>query len=190
LRPSPGLAAASAPSAVVDPAVQTANGFSLRGTIEPHELDTHYHFEYGTTTSYGTNVPMPEADAGSGGLYYPTVYVSQPVTGLAPSATYHYRLVATNSDGSATSGDETFATPAASEVPSPPPGQYPNEPGSAYTGNKVVAKKAKVRGKTLLTTTSGHTLYSFTGDKRPGQAKGEGLKDAGTWHLAPGTGTR
>jgi hypothetical protein len=52
-------AAASAPSAVVDPAVQTAGGFSLRGTIEPHELDTHYRFEYGTTTSYGTNVPMP-----------------------------------------------------------------------------------------------------------------------------------
>jgi predicted lipoprotein with Yx(FWY)xxD motif len=30
----------------------------------------------------------------------------------------------------------------------------------------------------------GRPLYTYAGDKKPGQAKGEGLKDAGTWHAA------
>ncbi len=110
-------------------------------------------------------------------------------------------------------------------------------------GSKVVVKKAKVRGKTILTNVGGHTLYSlssethgkfdctkssgclsiwhplkiaggvkptgpvklgtvkrpdggiqvtykglplytFTEDKRPGQIKGQGVKDVGTWHAA------
>ena len=28
----------------------------------------------------------------------------------------------------------------------------------------------------------GRPLYSFVEDKRPGQIKGEGVKDVGTWH--------
>ena len=157
----PALAAAAAPSATVDPAVQIAGGFSLKGTIEPHELDTHYHFEYGTTTSYGTNVPVPDADAGSGGLYYPSVYVSQTVTGLQAGTTYHFRLAASNSAGSATSGDETFTTPAGLEAP-PPPTEYPTESGPTHKGKRVVVKEVKVKGKTTLTTIRGHTLYSLS----------------------------
>jgi predicted lipoprotein with Yx(FWY)xxD motif len=33
-------------------------------------------------------------------------------------------------------------------------------------------------------------LYTFVQDKRPGQAKGEGFKDVGTWHVATTSSTK
>ena len=64
--PGPAAAIINAPPLVIPkPAVQTGGGFELKGSVDPYGLDTHYHFEYGTTTSYGTNVPVPDADAGS-----------------------------------------------------------------------------------------------------------------------------
>ncbi len=113
----PSLAGASGlpPLVQAKPAVQISGGFELKGRIHPYGLDTHYHFEYGPTTSYGTNVPIPEADAGSANEFVP---VSQTVTGLQPSTTYHFRLVASNSAGQNTSEDETFTTPANSNTPS------------------------------------------------------------------------
>jgi phosphodiesterase/alkaline phosphatase D-like protein len=89
----PGTAAAFSYPPTVSPAVQTAEGFELKGTVYDYGGTTTYHFEYGTTTAYGTSVPMPDADA-SAGVFTP---VSQLVTGLAPNTTYHYRLVSTNS---------------------------------------------------------------------------------------------
>jgi hypothetical protein len=29
---------------------------TLRGTVNPNSADTHYYFEYGTTTEYGTDI--------------------------------------------------------------------------------------------------------------------------------------
>jgi hypothetical protein len=114
----PGLSGAVGlpPLIQIKPAVQISGGVELKGRIHPYGLDTHYHFEYGTTTSYGTSVPIPEADAGSANEF---VSVSQIVTGLQPSTTYHFRLVASNSAGpGAPSSDETFTTPANSSAPS------------------------------------------------------------------------
>ena len=118
--PGPAAAIINAPPLVIaKPAVQTAGGFELKGSVDPYGLDTHYHFEYGTTTSYGTNVPVPEADAGSNEGFIP---VSQQVTGLQPGTTYHFRLVASNSAGSNPSKDEAFTTPSGSG--SPPSNQF------------------------------------------------------------------
>jgi predicted lipoprotein with Yx(FWY)xxD motif len=36
----------------------------------------------------------------------------------------------------------------------------------------------------LQVTYRGRPLYTFGGDKKPGQVKGEGLKDIGVWHAA------
>jgi hypothetical protein len=125
-----GLAAAVInlpPLVSVKPAVQTAGGFELRGSIDPYGLDTHYRFEYGTTTSYGTSVPVPDADAGSSEGFVP---VAQQVTGLQPATTYHFRLVATNSAGPRTSGDETFTTPSAPGAP----------PSNQFTVGPMIAR--------------------------------------------------
>jgi hypothetical protein len=126
----PGLATAVInlpPLVNLKPAVQTATGFELRGSVDPYGLDTHYRFEYGTTTSYGTSVPVPDADAGSSEGFVP---VAQQVTGLQPATTYHFRLVATNSAGPRTSEDGTFTTPSAGSGV-PPSNQF--SVGSATT---------------------------------------------------------
>src|SRR5690242_9937177 len=91
------LSAASASAAVYPPrlaaAVRTAEGFELRGVVYDYAGTTTYHFEYGTTTAYGTSVPMPDAEVSSA---YLSSAVAQQVTGLAPDTVYHYRLVSTN----------------------------------------------------------------------------------------------
>jgi hypothetical protein len=77
----------------------------MTGTVTPNLRSTQYHFEYGTTTAYGSSTP--DGDAGAGGAAVP---VSAPATGLTPATTYHYRLVATSADGTAAGADMTFTT--------------------------------------------------------------------------------
>lgn len=98
----------SAPSAEVNAPEATLNGFLLKGAVNPDSLSTTYHFEFGTTTSYGTNLPVPDASVGSGAAAVPVI---QEVTGLLPNTTYHYRIVAGNSEGPGVSGDQAFTTP-------------------------------------------------------------------------------
>jgi len=97
----------SAPSAVVSAPQATATGYELRGAINPDSLATHYHFEYGTTTAYGTSVPIPDEDIGAGDS---AVDVAKEIAGLPANTTYHYRIVATNSEGATASGDQAFTT--------------------------------------------------------------------------------
>ena len=42
----------------------------------------------------------------------------------------------------------------------------------------------KWRHSGIQVTYKGLPLYTFTEDKRPGQIKGQGVKDVGTWHAA------
>jgi hypothetical protein len=78
----------------------------LHGLVNPEGLETKYHFEYGTTTSYGSNTS--EASAGAGVKNVP---VEQLAKGLQAYSTYHYRLVATNSTGTTYGQDQEFVTP-------------------------------------------------------------------------------
>jgi hypothetical protein len=88
-------------------------GATLNGTVNPEFSATTYHFEYGTTTSYGSRAPAADAAAGSDSTDHP---VSLAVTGLAPGTTYHYRVVATNVDGTTNGADMTFTTRSAPSV--------------------------------------------------------------------------
>ena len=71
--------------------------------------DTNYRFEYGPSTAYGTSVPVPDGDAGSGTA---DVAVNAPIEGLSPGTTYHYRVVAVNSLGTVDGADRVFKTQA------------------------------------------------------------------------------
>jgi hypothetical protein len=78
---------------------------TLHGQLNPNARSTHYHFEYGTTTSYGTSTATKTQ---AGGVS--AVTVSAAVGSLTPATTYHYRLVATNADGTTRGHDRTFTT--------------------------------------------------------------------------------
>jgi hypothetical protein len=78
---------------------------TLNGVVNPNGATTKYYFEYGTTTSYGTK--SAEVSAGSG-----TTNLEESLSGIAlnPETTYHFRIVATNSNGTSDGEDATFKT--------------------------------------------------------------------------------
>jgi multidrug efflux pump subunit AcrA (membrane-fusion protein) len=86
----------------------TATGATLSGTVSPQGANTSYHFEYGLTSSLGDRTATKSAGASSS-----QVSVSTDVTGLEPGKTYHFRLVASNLNGTAIGAQETMDTPAA-----------------------------------------------------------------------------
>jgi hypothetical protein len=78
---------------------------TLVGAINANGSATTYRFEYGPTDSYGSAVPIPDGDAGSG---TEAVDVGQVIAGLSSGTRYHYRIVATNEFGTSYGGDRSF----------------------------------------------------------------------------------
>src|SRR5207302_9484389 len=75
----------------------------------PKGQATTDHFDYGVTSSYGSQSPVPDASAGSSSSDQSE---SATLAGLSAS-TYHYRIVATNSSGTTYGAGQTFSTPSA-----------------------------------------------------------------------------
>ena len=105
----------------------------LNGTVEPKGLATKYHFQYGTTTSYGSSTS--EASAGEGTSPVP---VSANISGLTAGVTYHFRVVATNSLGTNYGEDVSFTTGAPTLQPAKGGGAFPV--AFTATGGKTVWK--------------------------------------------------
>ena len=105
------LAAAVATTGAADSI--TTSSATVTGTVNPGGAQTSYHFEYGTSASYGLTTTTGDAGAGSS-----PVSVSNGLTGLTPDTTYHYRLVAGNAGGSSQGADRTFRTAAGPRAPS------------------------------------------------------------------------
>jgi PQQ-like domain len=86
----------------------TPNSLTLNATVNPNGTEvSDCHFEYGTTTLYGSSAPCTTLP-GSGNS---AVAVAAPVGSLASNTTYHFRIVAANPGGTSYGVDETFATP-------------------------------------------------------------------------------
>lgn len=100
---------AVAPDATTQPAEDVATTHaSLQGFIDAHNAPTTYWFEWGTTTAYGHSEPAGQnGDAGSDNLLEA---FANPIYGLRPGTTYHYRLVARNVAGTMTGADQSFTT--------------------------------------------------------------------------------
>jgi phosphodiesterase/alkaline phosphatase D-like protein len=83
-------------------------GATLHGSFDPKGDDTHYFFEWGTDTSYGNvSAVAPGLDAGSTSGNKAVEFALE---GLSAFATYHYRVVASNSLGTSHGLDMTFTT--------------------------------------------------------------------------------
>lgn len=81
----------------------TSTSATLNGTVNPKGEAATYYFEYGTDTNYGSTTSSAIAGSGSS-----AISVSAAVLELALDTTYHYRLVATNSEGTSYGEDKTF----------------------------------------------------------------------------------
>src|SRR6266545_4680721 len=105
-------AAASAPSATTGPV--TAVGpttATVSGSVNPNGTATTWYVEYGTSTSYGSKTSS--AGAGSGTS---SISVSATLTGLKVGTSYHYRVVATNTAGTARGADGVLGTSSAPQA--------------------------------------------------------------------------
>jgi len=84
----------------------TPTSASISGTVDPEGIQTSYAFEVGTDTGYSGAKLYGDAGSGEG---------AEPITvaleDLAPGTTYHYRLTASNADGTSYGQDMTFTTP-------------------------------------------------------------------------------
>jgi len=108
-------ASSATPTAMTgDATTVSQNQATLNGTVNPNGTQTNYVFQYGTTTAYGRTSSTASAGAGTA-----PVAASRNVTGLAPGTTYHYRIVATNTQKKQDVGlDRTFTTQPAPPAPS------------------------------------------------------------------------
>jgi hypothetical protein len=100
------LSATGPPVVITNPATNVASSSAtLNGSVDPHGLTTTVHFQYGTTTSYGSIT----ANQGKTGNTYQNVAAN--ISGLTTHTTYHFRIVATNNGGTRLGSDRIFTTP-------------------------------------------------------------------------------
>jgi len=92
----------------------TSTGATVNGTVNPNGQATTYAFQWGLTTNYGNEAPLPPASAGAGSTDVP---VSLALGGLASGTTYHFRVIASSASGVATGADETFTTSGTAPTP-------------------------------------------------------------------------
>src|SRR3954469_21162033 len=143
-----GTAVAGTPGATTGGATNVAStSATLNGTVFPNKEATTYYFEYGTTPAYGSRTANQGPTGGNAGKS-----VSADVTGLSPSTTYHFRVVAVNASapGGVFGNDNTFTTLA--------PGQQGNAIGIAanpatVTFGKVTTIAGTVTGQGNANTT-------------------------------------
>jgi hypothetical protein len=129
----------------LDPEVTTgaasaigSSGATLAGVVNTIGSATSYTFEYGRTTAYGTaSAPKSLTRGGN------PVDVSAALRGLRPRTLYHYRLVATNAQGTTRGADRTFTAAAG-----------PAGGGGAGSGDRS-GPRMVVRSRKLSLTRSG-----------------------------------
>jgi photosystem II stability/assembly factor-like uncharacterized protein len=100
------------PAVTTNPATYiTSFSATLNGTVNPNGQTTNVHFEYGTTTNYGSTTASHSYTGNT------TQSVTANISGLTASTTYHFRIVATNNAGTVHGSDRTFTTLSATGPP-------------------------------------------------------------------------
>lgn len=177
--PTAASAAPAPPSAATGSAASVGqSSATVNGTVNPNGTDTTYYFQYGTSTSYGTNTSV--TNAGSGGADVP---VSVNLTGLTPSTTYHYRLVAVSTAGPTDGVDQTFTT-------TTPPAVTTGSPSSVTRSSATVSATVNPQGQATTYyfrygTTTGYGLQ--TSPANAGSGTGGVGVDASFFGLDPDT---
>jgi phosphodiesterase/alkaline phosphatase D-like protein len=141
------------------------------------------HFQYGTTSSYGSTTAN-QAFTGN-----TTHSVTANISGLTASTMYHFRIVATNSRGTIYGVDRTFTTLSATGPPVVITNPATNVASSSATLNGIVDPhgfSTTVRFQYGRTTSYGSTTASHTKTGNTYQSVGaniSGLVASTTYHF-------
>jgi hypothetical protein len=93
--------------AAVTATIVSATTAQITANLNPNGRTTSCRVDYGLTTAYGASVDCPRTFSGTSGVLAQVTLQS-----LTPSTTYHFRLVASNADGTTVGGDRTLRTAA------------------------------------------------------------------------------
>src|SRR5262245_9588921 len=109
-------ASAAAPTAVTGQATSVgATTAVVSGKVDAGGAETSWYVEYGATTAYGSRPGAQRA-----GNRTAPVDVTDALTGVTTGGTYHYRVVASNADGTGRGADMTLTTRAEPAVVTSP----------------------------------------------------------------------
>jgi sugar lactone lactonase YvrE len=167
---------------------------TLNAMVNPGVLATQYKFEWGPTTAYGNSVPVSAKSIGAGAK---TVKVSEKVEGLKPWVLYHFRVGATNAEGTTYSQDRQFTTWGEWSLESPPLPKASTSSSLAdisctSTVNCVAVGTDSYTGRMLGETWNGTkwTLTNGTADQSPTSVScGSGVSCWGVGTKVTGAGT-
>src|SRR5581483_8538044 len=84
----------------------TSSSAKLNATVNPGGSVVKVHFQFGTTTAYGTNTAFQRIGPATTGLP-----VSAVASGLSSGTTYHFRVQVKTDFGTFNGGDQSFTTP-------------------------------------------------------------------------------
>jgi hypothetical protein len=101
----PSLAFTTAPAIVTHSAPCSSDDLlqiALSATVNPEGVHTHWYFQYGPTTAYGTSTEL--GDAGRGTSFVP---VGVTLVNVRPGD-FHFRLVTVNDAGRSNGPDQTL----------------------------------------------------------------------------------
>ena len=128
----------------------SATGATLNGSVHAGGVTTTVSFEYGLTSAYGSTVAATPATA-TGNF---ATAVARPLSGLVAGAIYHYRVVASNPNGTSWGDDMTF-------TPSQPPAfagftvSTPWQTAATIALRKILAKASDPDGDLVTITGAG-----------------------------------
>ncbi|HEU5062850.1 MAG TPA: hypothetical protein VFT79_06825 [Solirubrobacterales bacterium] len=165
----------------------TSDSATLRARINPNNLETTYQFEYGLEecgVSACVVVPLDPGEIGEG---FEGVIVTEPISGLDPGTTYHYRVVAENELGVETGPERTFSTQGEGlsfdledsrvwEMVSPA-----NKHGGAIINTAFGAMQASAAGDGLAYLSRGSLLSNPNGNRSPEESSLLARRVNGIW---------
>jgi hypothetical protein len=99
---------------------------TLNGTVTPNGLTTTYHFDWGTTISFGNTTTSQSAGSG-----FTPVAVNANLTSLSPETQYFFRLVGTSSSGTYIGDTLNFMTTAVPTLTVSPSNQNVGTPSGS-----------------------------------------------------------
>jgi hypothetical protein len=99
------------PKATTSAATETFGKYAkLHGSVHPEGTDTSYWFEWATDAEYKASGYTHTTSGGKVGWGGSPVSVTEQLSALSPTTTYHYRLVAENEAAKVVGADQQFTT--------------------------------------------------------------------------------
>lgn len=132
-------------------AASSETAATVNATVNPNDATlSDCHFDYGSTTAYGSSAPCTVTPSATGGAQAVTAQIG----GLNASTTYHFRIAASSGVATSDGADATFTTTA------------PLKPSPSISGTPAVGSTLTCKSG-VTTSASETTSFQWLSDTTP-----------------------